>query len=355
MFEEIKPFFVKRDETEEKDQAMPGTSSPYFSQAFNSDKTSVITIANQKGGCGKTTTAINLSAALAKKDFKVLLIDLDSQAHASLGLGVNAESLEHSIYDVLTKNIEMESVISDTYLKGLSMAPATSMLSGAQLEIADLLGREGILRNALYKMINIGKKEFDYVIIDCSPSLNLLTVNGLVAAHFVLIPLQTHYFALEGMRELFSTIKIVKERLNSGLRILGILATLFDSRTKMNQDIFTQIKEYFGDKVFDSMIRMNIALAESQAAQKAIFDYAPVSNGAADYDNLSYEVIALTKPESGIEKPQPLASAQDDSQGANSVESKTAEEAANEEKPEETHKESIDGEETAQRQEHPQS
>lgn len=285
MDEEIKSFFA-----------------PYFSQENTRKKTSIITIANQKGGCGKTTTAINLSAALAKRDFKVLIVDLDSQSHASLGIGVDRENLDCSIYDVIVKNIDIERAITPTYLKNLDIAPATPMLSGAQLEIADLLGREGILRNVLYKMINTSKKDYDYIVIDCSPSLNLLTINGLVTATSVLIPIQTHYFALEGMGELFSTIKIVKERLNSNLQILGILPTLVDTRTRMNRNILSQIKAYFSDRVFQTIIRVNIDLAEASANKKSIFDYAPNSNGAKDYAAITEEVIALTRPERVLKK-----------------------------------------------------
>ncbi|MFH1846794.1 MAG: ParA family protein [Candidatus Omnitrophota bacterium] len=267
---------------------------PDFLSDDNTKDVSIICIANRKGGCGKTTTAINLSAALANKGFKVLLIDIDSQSHASLGVGINVDNIDYSIYEVMVKNVDMEYAVRSTYKKNLDIVPATPLLSGAQLEIADLLGREGILRNAIYKMINTSEKEYDYIVIDCSPSLNLLTINGLVASKHVLVPIQTHYFALEGMRELFSTISIVKGRLNSNLKILGILPTLYDGRTKMNKDIYLQLKEYFPDKVFKAAIRVNITLAEASAHKKSIFDYAPDSNGAKDYAALTEEILALT-------------------------------------------------------------
>jgi len=296
VFEEIKSFFVKRNNLNPALDSQENNALAYSQDSFVEPRTSTIVIANQKGGCGKTTTAINLSAALAMKGFKVLIIDLDSQSHASLGLGIDLDNLELSIYDVLVRNVELERVVIPTYMSKLDIVPALPMLSGAQLEIADLLGREGILRTAIHKMLNIGKKEYDYILIDCSPSLNLLTINGLVAAQYVLIPLQTHYFSLEGMKELFATIKIVRERLNFQMQILGILPTLFDSRTRMNKDFLEQIKDYFKDNVFNSLIRMNIKLAEASANRKSIFDYAPDSNGAEDYASLSEEIITLSKP-----------------------------------------------------------
>lgn len=260
-------------------------------------KTGIVVIANQKGGCGKTTTAINLSSALANKNFKVLLVDLDAQAHASLGLDIDVDRLSYSIYDVMVRNLELEQSIVPTHIERLDIVPATSMLTGAQLEIADLLGREVILKTAIYKMLNTKQREYDYIVIDCSPSLNLLTINGLASAKSLLIPIQAHYFSLEGMKELFSTIKIVKERLNSGLEVIGILPTLFDTRTRMTREILNQIKEYFKDKVFRTVIRMNIKLAEAQANKKSIFEYDKNSNGAKDYLALTEEVIAITRPE----------------------------------------------------------
>jgi len=256
----------------------------------------IIAVANQKGGTGKTTTAINLSAALAGKDFSTLLIDVDAQAHASLGLGVEVENLSYSIYDVMVRNIELGRAILPTKIKNLDIVPATSVLTGAQLEIADLLGREMVLRTAVYKMVNTSLRRYDYIIIDCSPSLNLLTINSFVAATTLLVPIQTHYFSLEGMKELFSTIQIVKDRLNSGLDILGILPTLFDARTRMSRDILAQIKKHFKEKVFPAPIRMNIKLAEAQIHKESIFEYDAGSNGAKDYLALAEKVIALTRP-----------------------------------------------------------
>lgn len=300
MFNEIKSMFATRTQKKAHGPDFPDITLPDFEEKKEEAKDpSVICVANRKGGCGKTTTAINLAAALAKKSFKVLLIDLDSQSHATLGLGVKEDAIERSIYDILVENIDMEKTIIGTSCEGLSIVPATSMLSGAQLEIADLLGREGILRNALYKMINVGNKHYDYIIIDCSPSLNLLTINGMVASKFVLVPVQTHYFALEGMRELFSTIEIIKGRLNSDLKILGILPTLFNTRTRMDRGIFSQLKSYFGNKVFRSVIRINVTLAEASANKKSIFDYAPHSKGAKDYAALTEEVVALTRVKMG--------------------------------------------------------
>lgn len=282
MFSTYDPLFLKKDELLDK-------------KVTTSDKdVSVIVIANQKGGCGKTTTSINLSADLANRGFKTLLVDLDPQSHSTLGIGIETDDLSLSVYDVMAKNVDFKDIILNTYIPNLNIAPATPLLSGTQLEIADLIGREGILRTALYKSINSGLIAYDFIIIDCSPALNLITINGLVAAHLLLIPMQTHYFSLEGMKELFPIVQIVKDRLNPPLEILGILPTLFDDRTPMSEELLKQLYEYFQDHVFKSAIHLDPKLAEASAHRQAIFDYAPESTGAKDYASLTDEVIQLT-------------------------------------------------------------
>lgn len=250
-----------------------------------------VVVCNQKGGCAKTTTTINLSACLAQRGYRVLVVDLDPQAHASLGLGADIDNLEKSIYDVLIDNLSLESIIRKTAADNLDIAPSNSILSGAQLELANILGREAVLKIALRKLRLV--KDYDFIFLDCSPSLNLITINALVAADSVLIPVQTHYYSLEGMKELFSTIDIVKERLNFELQILGILATLFDSRTKVSYEVLRQIREYFKDTVFKTVIHSNVKLCEAPIYKKPIHLYAPSSQGAKDYRSLAEEVMAL--------------------------------------------------------------
>lgn len=231
---------------------------------------------------------------------KVLIIDLDAQAQASLGIGINTDDLKHSIYDVMVNNLQLENAIVPTNIKNLDIAPASPMLTGAQIEIATLMGREWILKTAIKNMITTGTKKYDYIIMDCSPSLNLTTINGLASAQFILIPAQTHYFSLEGMKELFSTIKIVKERLNPPLQILGILPTLYDIRTKISRKILGQMRKHFAEKIFATAIRTNIKLVEAQVHKKSIYQFATNSSGASDYRALSQEVFSRTKPQSSL-------------------------------------------------------
>lgn len=273
-------------------EALNSTSNNFPSDTPNFlRKNTTVAICNQKGGCAKTTTAINLAACLADRGYSILLIDLDAQAHASLGLGMNVDAIEKTVYDVFIKNTPLEEVVQKTLVNNLDIAPASSLLSGAQLDLTDMLGRETILRVALRKLRLT--KDYDFIFLDCSPSLNLITINALSASDSVLIPIQTHYYSLEGMKELFHTIEIVKERLNSELEILGILATLFDSRTKISHQVMAQIRDFFKDMVFKAVIHNNVKLCEAPMFKKPIHLYDPKSQGTKDYMDLTEEVIAL--------------------------------------------------------------
>lgn len=252
----------------------------------------VISVVNQKGGCGKTTTAINLCACLASLGLNVLLIDTDPQAQASLGLGVDVESGALNLFHVFVNGVEIEKAVLPTTIERLSILPSHSVLSGASLSLMSFMARESILKTALKKFLS--RHSYDYVILDCSPALNLITINCLAASKFVLIPFQTHYFSLEGMKELFHTIEVTKERLNPELKILGLLPTLFDARTKINEEILAQARDYFKELVFESVIRVNVKLCEAPMHKEPIHVYAQSSAGAADYWQLTREVLERT-------------------------------------------------------------
>ncbi len=246
-----------------------------------------IAVANQKGGCGKTTTAVNLSAALAAMGNRVLIVDLDPQAHATLGFGCNPDALDKTIYDAITNaQILMSRIIVSTDVDGLNLAPSNILLSGIEFELVTLYGREYVLSQQL-STIN---GNYDICIIDCSPSLSLLTLNALVASTDVIIPVQAHYYALEGLRQLLETIDIVKQRFNRNLQILGVLLTFVEDRTTLSKQVQRQLREFFGDLVFDTVIHRTIRLAEAPSAGQSVLTYAPGSRGAVDYIALAEEI-----------------------------------------------------------------
>lgn len=260
----------------------------------------IISIVNQKGGCGKTTTTVNLGGCLAhKKGKRVLIVDLDPQAHATLSLGIKPDSVKVSLYDVLTSlkkepryiKTEVKDIIRKTKIDNLDIACSSIDLSGAELELSSVIGRENVLRKALQKI----KKDYDYILIDCPPSLSLLTLNALVATDDVIIPVQTQFFALAGMQQLFKVINMVNEELDHTVNILGALPTMFDKRTNIANEILSSIREYFGPKVFDTVIHVNVQLVEAGMQGVPIFIHKPSSRGAKDYLELAEEVTTFEK------------------------------------------------------------
>lgn len=248
-------------------------------------------IANQKGGCGKTTTAVNLAAALAGYGKRVLLIDLDAQGHSTLGYGHTPNELELSIYDALTKpQVPLERVILKTLVPNVELCPSNVLLSGGEFELAPVYGREYVLSQKLKYV----EDRYDMCIIDCSPSLSVLTLNALVASVNVVIPVQVHYYAMEGLKQLLETIEIVKERFNPHLSVAGILLTFLDN-TKLSRQVQEQMREFFGDLVLKTMIRRNVRLAEAPSAGEPVLTYAPESSGAKEYMALAQELYDETK------------------------------------------------------------
>jgi len=251
----------------------------------------VIAITNQKGGSAKTTTSVNLAAALAMAGRKVLLVDLDPQANATIGFGFSSTELEKSIYHVLIEiDTTMREVIRKTELSNLHLLPSTIHLSGAEVELVNTIGREIMLRDKLSQLLP--NSDYQYVILDCPPSLGLLTLNALTTAQEVIIPVQTHFYALEGMSLLMNTIDLVKRRLNHKLFVTGILPTLYQSGTKLSEKVLEELRKYFGNQVFQTPIRMNVRLAEAPSHGKPIFLYDSESNGAEDYTQLALEVMS---------------------------------------------------------------
>ena len=247
----------------------------------------VISLANQKGGVGKTTTSVNLSACLAFLGRKVLLIDTDPQGNTTSGVGINKDEIKGCIYDVLIDDINVYDVVRPTKVENLFIVPATISLAGAEIELVSTISREVRLKHALQHI----KLDYDYIIIDCPPSLGLLTINALTASDAILIPVQCEYYALEGLSQLLSTIRLVQKHLNSDLVIDGVLLTMFDARTNLGTQVIGEVKKYFQDKVYRSIIPRNVRLSEAPSHGEPIIIYDAKSKGAELYLELAKEVI----------------------------------------------------------------
>jgi len=251
-------------------------------------RTRIIAIINQKGGSGKTTTTVNLGACLAGLGKKILLVDIDPQAHTTTHLGFKPHEIEITIYDVLINSQSVDKTITKTLVEKLDILPSNVKLSGAEIELVNIVGRENMLKDRI-KGLN---DKYDYILIDCPPSLGILTLNALNTAQELFIPIQAEFFALEGMTKLLQTIKVVKERLNRELEISGIILTMFDGRKNICRDVTQKVEEFFKEKVFKTRIRDNVKLAEAPSYGQPVILYAPRSYGSLDYQELAKEVLS---------------------------------------------------------------
>ncbi len=250
----------------------------------------IIGITNQKGGVGKTTSVLNIGVYLAVKGKKILLVDIDPQANLSSGLGAKKDA-KKSVYDFLINKVPIKETINKTRFDNLDIIPSSIELAGAEVEMVNAMSREGILKKGLDEV----HKKYDFILIDCPPSLGLLTVNGLVAADKIIIPVQSEYFALEGLGQLLNTIKLIRTNLNPKMEIGGVVVTMYDNRTNLSKDVANEIEKYFEDKVFKTIIPRSIRLSEAPSQGLSIYEYAPQSLGAIAYEELAGEIIRRFK------------------------------------------------------------
>jgi len=253
--------------------------------------TNVISIVNQKGGVGKTTTTVNLSAYLAQHGEKVLVIDMDPQGNATSGYGFDKSALETSVYDLLVNDTPITEVVQSTNRENIDMCPTNINLVGAEVELVSAMSRETILKRA----VDTISENYDFILIDCPPSLGLLTLNALAASTDVIVPIQGEYYALEGLTQLIDTINLVRKHLNPTIGIFGVVITMFDGRTQLTRQVTEEVRKYFGEKVFNTVIPRNIRLAEAPSYGKTIVEYDPKSRGGHAYNDLAIEVISRAK------------------------------------------------------------
>ena len=247
----------------------------------------IIAVANQKGGVGTTTTTVNLSACVAQQGKRVLCVDIDPQGNSTSGLGIDKEAVQYSVYDVLINGVDPKEAIEHSVVEGLDMLTARKELSGAEVELVNAMARETVLKRELDTL----RDSYDYIFIDCPPSLGLLTINALTAADTLLAPIQCEYFALEGLSDLMNTVKLVKQRLNTDLQVEGVVLTMFDARTNLSAQVVAEVKKFFMSKVFDTIIPRTVRLGEAPSYGQPISLYAPKSVGAQAYESLARELV----------------------------------------------------------------